>query len=121
MNWEVRIEADGFVPSIYIVEAPKYGEAKIVAINKFMEDNNIIGTPNQFIKNNVLSINVRNQKDCRKERLEHPPEFYLEQVERLRRFIRLSKLPVDTKKKTTSLLLKVRKELSGTATVNTSN
>jgi len=102
----------------YPIEADSYYAAKMEALGKFLEEFKIPGKPFEYLtrKKGLIEITARSSVDRRTFSREGPqPQFYTEQVERLRKWIREGDLPETTKVKATKLLLRLGEVLGGQA------
>jgi len=112
---EVTLRYDGY-EKMYPIEADTHYGARIEALGKFLDEFKIPGRPVEFLtkKKGLIEIEVRSAVDRRTLTKEGPiPQFYSEQVERLRGWIREGDFPEETKVKATKLLLKLGEVLSG--------
>lgn len=112
---EVTLRFDGYEKT-YSIEAESHYDARMQALGKFLEEFKIPGRPVEFLtrKKGLIEITVRSAVDRRTfSREGPPPQFYTEQVDRLRRWIGKGDFPEVTKVKATKLLLKLGEVLSG--------
>lgn len=114
MDWEVVVKKDT-IESVYTVTAPRYYDARKQALEMFLRENRVPGRPWEYFSGvrGGIEISVRTLQDRRKERVTPEREYYLEQVEYLRKLIRESEFDSDTKRRSTGLLLKLREVLGG--------
>ena len=106
---EVTLKFNG-CERTYPIEADSYYAAKIEALGLFLEEFKIPGKPFEYLtrKKGLIEITARSAVDRRTFSREGPqPQFYTEQVEKLRKWIREGSLPEKTKTKATKLLLQL--------------
>ena len=118
MDWEVIVRMDG-AEETYSVEADRYYEARMLGIAQFLEDHQVPGTPTEFLsrKKGLIEVSARSRIDRRRRVPGDTFEFYLEQVDKLRAWVRRSSLPAEVKRTVSSLLLQAREELDGAGTL----
>lgn len=113
---EVTLRYNG-CEKTYSVESDTHYAARVEALGMFLEEFKIPGRPIEFLtrKKGLIEIGVRAAVDRRTLNREGPPpaQFYTEQVDRLRKWIRESNFPEEKKVKATELLLELEKVLSG--------
>jgi len=116
MDWEVTVQMNG-MGSSYLVTAPKYYEAKVKGLSRFLEEYQIPGRPYEFLtsKRELVQVKVKALEDRRRGTREAPGlTFYLDQVESLKKFIRTSEtLDWDTKTRSVELLRDLVRTLKG--------
>ena len=110
MDWEVRVKANS-KEAVYTLAAPRYYDARKKGVELFLKENKIPGSPWEYFttKKGLVEASVRSLRDRRREIPEK--EFYVEQVEYLRKLLRESKLDSDVREKGTKLLIQLRKVL----------
>jgi len=112
---EVTLRYNG-CEKTYPVESETHYAARMEALGKFLEEFKIPGRPVEYLtrKKNLISIEVKSAVDRRTFTKEGPPSlFYVEQVEKLRKWIRESDFAEDKKTKATKLLLELEEVLGG--------
>ena len=116
MEWEVTVKMDT-KEAVYILTAPKYYDARKKGLELFLREYKIPGRPWEYFstKKGLIEVSVRSLQDRRKERETPQKDYYLDQVEYLRKSLRESELDSKTKGESTKLLLKLREVLSGKA------
>jgi len=100
----------------YQIESDTHYGARVVALGMFLEEFKIPGRPVEYVtrKKGLIEITVRSAVDRRTfGRDEAQPEFYVEQVERLRQWVREGPLSEGKKVKATELLLDLVEVLGG--------
>jgi hypothetical protein len=118
VSWTVTVKFNS-VESTYELSGPglTYAQAKVKGVRLFMEEHEIPGSFNHFVKAYTGAFEVSIRKvipdKLRQVRPTHPPRFYIEQAERLRKFIRVSQLDENTKVEATRLLVKLKGVLDG--------
>ena len=94
----------------YPIESDTHYSARMEALGLFLEEFKIPGRPVEFLttKKGLIGIEVRSAVDRRTFNKEGPTtQFYVEQVSKLRRWVRESTFPENKKVKATRLLLKL--------------
>ena len=114
MEWEVTVKMDTR-EAVYTLTAPRYYDARKTGLEMFLRENKIPGRSWEYFstKKGLIEVSARSLQDRRKEREAPEKEYYLEQVEYLRKALRESKFDRDTKRKGTQLLLKLKGVLDG--------
>ena len=114
MEYEVLVAFNGHSKE-YLVEAESHYNARIQALERFLPEFKIPGSPVDYVtrKKDVIEMSVRKVLDRRKIPKTYPQtDFYVEHINKLRKWIREGELPADKKRKITALLLKVSEVLS---------
>ena len=112
---EVTLRYNGYEKT-YPIEADSHYAARMEALGKFLEEFKIPGRPVEYLtkKKGLIEIQVRSSVDRRTLPKDGPStSFYVEQVDRLRRWVREGDLPKGVKVKATKLLLELSGVFSG--------
>ena len=114
MEYRVNVTFNSYSKQ-YLIEAEGHYNARIQALEKFLPEFKIPGSPVDYVtrKKDVIEISVKKLLDRRKIPKVYPQaNFYIEHVSKLRQWIREGELPEEKKRKVTKLLLEVGEVLS---------
>lgn len=106
------------IEKTYTIEADSHYLARVAALDRFLEEYKIPGRPVDYItgsRKGLIEMAVKSAVDRRTLGRGYEPEesFYTDQVEKLRRYVRESRLvPEDKKVEATKLLLELEEVLS---------
>jgi hypothetical protein len=114
MEYLVELGYNGNLKS-YQLSAESHYNARMLGLEKFLEECKIPGTPIEYLtkKKGTIAISVSKLLDRRKIPRVFPQNtFYFDHVERFRKMVREGELPEAKKRKVVKLLLEVGRVLS---------
>ena len=117
MHREVTLSVNE-ISKTYQVDTDTHYEARAEALRQFLEECHLPGRPADYIvgrKKGIISISVKSAIDRRTiDRDRNDGEYFRDQIERMRSYVRLSEDINDKQKtKATKLLLDLEEVLSG--------
>lgn len=115
MEYVVSLEYGGNRREL-LVSAESHYDARVQALDKFLEEFKIPGTPVEYLteKKGIIDVSVHKALDRRSIPRVYPQTtFFVDHIERLRKQIRESELTPDKKRKVTKLLLDISEVLNG--------
>lgn len=115
-DWSVTCSFDGHV-NTYAVSAVTFYEARVSALHLFLKEFKIPGRPWEYVtrKKNVIDVQVSSLQPRKGTgaKKELPITFYYQQIDILRKLIRMGDFTPKQKKEAGALLLEVREAISG--------
>ena len=113
MDWEVTVALNSHSKT-YSISADKYYQAKVTGLANYMSEFSIPGRPYTFLhsKKGLLNISVKCLVDSRTVSKVVTREFYLDQIESLKKSLRVSNLGESIVSKASGHLQKASEVLS---------